>query len=154
MNLKIIIQNEICQKKVHAIQFDLCNSLSGITYTESSVAAQGWKWGPEGDITKGRQDFPGGTVDKNAPANAGDTGSISGPGRLHMLQSSQACVPQLLCLHCRTLKLQLLKPLGPRAHTLQLLKAMHSRARGLQQEKRLQWKAHALQPRAAPAHHN
>ena len=33
-------------------------------------------------------DFPGGTVDKNPPANAGDTGSISGPGRFHMLQGS------------------------------------------------------------------
>ena len=28
--------------------------------------------------------FPGGTVDKNLPVNAGDTGSISGPGRFHM----------------------------------------------------------------------
>ena len=29
-------------------------------------------------------DFPGGTVVKNPPANAGDTGSIPGPGRSHM----------------------------------------------------------------------
>ena len=28
--------------------------------------------------------FPGGAVDKNLPANAGDTGSIPGPGRSHM----------------------------------------------------------------------
>ena len=28
--------------------------------------------------------FPGGTVVKNPPANAGDTGSIPGPGRSHM----------------------------------------------------------------------
>ena len=28
-------------------------------------------------------DFPGGTVDRNPPANAGDMGSIPGPGRLH-----------------------------------------------------------------------
>ena len=27
------------------------------------------------------RDIPGGTVDKNPPANAGDTGSIPGPGR-------------------------------------------------------------------------
>ena len=33
-------------------------------------------------------DFPGGTVDKNSPANAGDTGSIPGPGRSHMLCSN------------------------------------------------------------------
>ena len=29
--------------------------------------------------------FLGGPVVKNVPANAGDTGSISGPGRFHML---------------------------------------------------------------------
>ena len=29
-------------------------------------------------------DFPGGTVVKNLPANAGDTGSSPGLGRLHM----------------------------------------------------------------------
>ena len=29
-------------------------------------------------------DFPGGTVDKNPPAAAGDTGSIPAPGRFHM----------------------------------------------------------------------
>ena len=28
--------------------------------------------------------FPGGTVVKNLPANAGDTGSRPGPGRSHM----------------------------------------------------------------------
>ena len=28
-----------------------------------------------------KQDFPGGAVVKNSPANAGDTGSIPGPGR-------------------------------------------------------------------------
>ena len=30
------------------------------------------------------QDIPGGSVVKNLPANAGDTGSIPGPGRFHM----------------------------------------------------------------------
>ena len=29
-------------------------------------------------------DFPGGAVNKNPSANAGDIGSISGPGRFHM----------------------------------------------------------------------
>ena len=29
-------------------------------------------------------DFPGGRVDKNPPANAGDTGWIAGLGRFHM----------------------------------------------------------------------
>jgi len=31
--------------------------------------------------------FPGGSVVKNPPANAGDTGLIPDPGRPHMLQS-------------------------------------------------------------------
>ena len=30
------------------------------------------------------RDFPGGTVVKNLPANAGDMGLIPGPGRSHM----------------------------------------------------------------------
>ena len=33
-------------------------------------------------------DFSGGSVDENLPTNAGDTGSIPGPGRSHMLQSN------------------------------------------------------------------
>ena len=34
------------------------------------------------------EDFPGGTVDGNPPANAGNTSSIPGPGRFHMPQSN------------------------------------------------------------------
>ena len=33
-------------------------------------------------------DFPHGAVDKNPPASAGDTGSIPGPERPHMLCSN------------------------------------------------------------------
>ena len=33
-------------------------------------------------------DFPGGAVVKNPPANAGDTGSIPGPGRSHTPRSN------------------------------------------------------------------
>ena len=72
------------------------------------------------------QSFPGGSVVKNLPTNAGDTGSISDPGRSHMLQSNYARAPQLLSLCSRawgpqllTLVLQLLKPACPRAHALQ-----------------------------------
>ena len=43
--------------------------------------------------------FPGGTVVENLPANAGHTGSSSGLGRSHMLQSSWAREPRLLSLH-------------------------------------------------------
>ena len=39
-------------------------------------------------IRKSVVGFPGGTVVKNLPANAGDTGSSPGPGRSHMLQSN------------------------------------------------------------------
>ena len=42
------------------------------------------------------RNFPGGTVDKNPPANAGNMGSIPGPGRFHMPWSNQARVSQLL----------------------------------------------------------
>ena len=33
-------------------------------------------------------DFSGGVLDKNLPANAGDTGSTSGAGRFYMWQSN------------------------------------------------------------------
>ena len=36
-------------------------------------------------LRRGFQDFPGGAMDRNLPANAGDMGSIPGPGRFHML---------------------------------------------------------------------
>ena len=44
------------------------------------------------------QDTPGGALDKNPPANAGDVGSIPGPGRFHMPRGYKAHVPQLLSL--------------------------------------------------------
>ena len=39
-------------------------------------------------LRRKNRDFPGGTVVKNPPANAGDRGSSPGPGRSHMLRSS------------------------------------------------------------------
>ena len=42
--------------------------------------------------------FPGGTVVKSLPANAGDTGSSPGLGRSRMPQSDWARQPQLLSL--------------------------------------------------------
>ena len=65
-------------------------------------------------------DFSGGTVDKNLPGNAGDTGLIPGPGRLHMPRRSKARAPQLLKpAHSRAHELQLMVP------SPQLLKPMH-----------------------------
>ena len=46
----------------------------------------------------GSPGFPGGSVVKNLPANAGDVGLIP-QGRSHMLRDSKACPPQLLRLH-------------------------------------------------------
>ena len=46
-------------------------------------------------------EFPGGSVVKNPPANAGDTGSIPGPGRCYVPQPS---------LRSRARELQLLTP--------------------------------------------
>ena len=43
-------------------------------------------------------DFPGGPVVKNPPADAGDTGSIPGPGRSHMPWNNETCGSQLSTL--------------------------------------------------------
>ena len=43
---------------------------------------------PVNAYQKNVEGFLGGPVVKNPPASAGDTGSIPGPGRLHMPQSS------------------------------------------------------------------
>ena len=42
-------------------------------------------------LRKRLQDFPGGVADKNLPANAGDMGSIPGPGRSHIPRGNLAC---------------------------------------------------------------
>ena len=46
-------------------------------------------------------------MDKNLPANAGDTGWSPGPGRSHMPWSNKACAPQLLSLLSRAREPQL-----------------------------------------------
>ena len=81
-------------------------------------------------------DFPGGAVVKKPPANAGDTGSSSDPGRSHMPWSNLAHEPQLLSLRATTTEAH-----APRAHALQ-------------KEKPPQWEAHAPQWRVAPACRN
>ena len=76
------------------------------------------------------RDFSGSTVVKNPPANAGDTGSIPGLGRSHMLWSNQAHVPQPLSLRSTAREPQLLRPGAtttetcvPRAHAPQIGRA-------------------------------
>ena len=44
--------------------------------------------GRETKVKNGQGGFPGGTVVKNPPANAGDTGASPGPGRSHMPRSN------------------------------------------------------------------
>ena len=66
-------------------------------------------WGALNCQVRSLPDFPGGTACKNPPANGEDTGSISGPGRLHMPWNNyqSAHVPQLLSPHPRALEPQL-----------------------------------------------
>ena len=70
--------------------------------------------------------FPGGSLVKNLPANAGDTGLSPCPGRSHMPWSNEARAPQLLSLRSRAREPQLLRPCAttteahvPRAHAPQ-----------------------------------
>ena len=53
---------------------------------------------PEGLVVKTScfLDFPVGSVIKNPPANAGDTGSAPDPARSRRPWSYQTCAPQLL----------------------------------------------------------
>ena len=46
---------------------------------------------------KRKVDFPGDSLVKNLPANAGDVGSSSALRRFHMLRGEKACGQQLLC---------------------------------------------------------
>ena len=86
-------------------------------------------------------------MEKNLPANAGDTGSIPGPGESCIMQSNVVHVLQLLILRSRAHE--------PQVRSLQaaLVEACVPRAHALQQEKPLQWDACPLQ-RIAPACHN
>ena len=56
------------------------------------------------------QGFPGGSVVKNLPAKARDTGSIPGPGRSHIPRSNWGHVPQLLSMSSKVQEVQLLSP--------------------------------------------
>ena len=56
-------------------------------------------WKKEGLRTQNAvRDFPGGPMVKDPHANAGDTGSIPGPGRFHMLRGDKTHAPHLLSL--------------------------------------------------------
>ena len=55
-------------------------------------------------------DFSGGPEVTGLPANAGDTGSIPGPGGFHMWRSNSACESQLLRPHSGARERQLPSP--------------------------------------------
>ena len=81
------------------------------------------------------RDFPGGTVVKSLPADAGDTGSILGPGRSPMPGAT--------------------KPVHHNYWASTLEPTIHNYwAHALQQEKPPQWEAHTPPRRVAPACHN
>ena len=62
--------------------------------------------------------FPGDSVVKNLPANAGDRGSIPDLARSHMLRTNEAHEPQLLSLCFSAGELQLLSPHAPTTEAL------------------------------------
>ena len=57
----------------------------GITRSEDKCMEQIL---PQSSQKEPTLDIPGGPLAKNLPANAGETGSIPGPGRAHMAQGN------------------------------------------------------------------
>ena len=90
------------------------------------------------------QGFPGSSVVKHPPANAGDMGLISDSGRSHMLWSNKSHKPQLLSWCSRAWEPQ---PLSPCTTTIG---SPCPRAHAQQQEKLPQWEAHAVQLESSP----
>ena len=82
-----------------------------------SSPAWSWSWSWSRICKSG---FPSGSVVKNLPSNAGDMGSMTSPGRSHMLRSNKVHVPQLLSPCSRARESQLLS-LCSRARESQLL---------------------------------
>ena len=85
--------------------------------------------------------FPGGSVLKSLPANAGDMGSIPAPGRFRMPRSNEACVPRRLSLGSRACEPGLR---SPRATTTEAQEPV------LCKEKPLEWEAHVPQLESSP----
>ena len=103
--------------KVNPVSSEVCTSVhtSLSFYMFNAFIYLGWEWGGDRKVLRVKKNtamggFPGGTVVKNPPANAGDTGLSPGLGRSHMPRSNWACASQLLSLRCRACEPQLLKP--------------------------------------------
>ena len=58
------------------------------TSKDSGTDSTTMEVGTQERLKTGGLDFPGGTVVRNLPANAGDTGLIPGLGRSHMLRNN------------------------------------------------------------------
>ena len=85
---------------------------------------------------KKKDGFPGGSGDKNPPANARDTNSIPEAGRSHLPRSNQVHAPQLLSLCSRGRKPKLLNPQDAPSE-----KSVRSTAHAPEHEKPLQREA-------------
>ena len=86
-----------------------CSPAFRLTLEESYVKIRVLRF-PYPALHKECPGLPGGAVDKNSPASVGDTGSIPGPGRFHMLQSNEAHGPQRLSLSSRACGLPTTEP--------------------------------------------
>ena len=60
-------------------------SISPSSEDSGLISSQSVFWQERGSEKYVLRDFPGGTVDKNPPASAGDTGLIPDPGKFHVL---------------------------------------------------------------------
>ena len=75
------------------------------------------------------RNFPDSTVDKNPAANAGDTGSIPGPGRFHSHRTMKPMSPHAAATEAHVPRAhapQQKKPSQLEAHTPQLESSPHS----------------------------
>ena len=108
MDLEIIILSEVSQRKTNIIWYHLyaeskikwyiwnyLPNRNRLTHLENKLGGRvggGVDWEFRVDMYKLHlkqitKDFPGDTMDRNPPANAGDMGSIPALGKFHMPQS-------------------------------------------------------------------
>ena len=78
-----------CTQREGFLRIQAHMTLDRISYTLTLLTV--------GNIYEVIRGFPGGTLDKNPPANAGDTGSIPGPGRSYVLQQPPQPTSLELC---------------------------------------------------------
>ena len=72
--------------KSNIVELSLMDRLSLHQRANASIHISQWLPNNQDTIP----DFPGGPVVKNVPASAGDTGSVSDPGRFHMQRATKS----------------------------------------------------------------